>query len=828
MIFTNSPRKNSSPDVSVVVAVYNAMPYLIECLNSIVCQTVDRRRIEVIAVDDGSTDGSAEELDRFAAEYPRIRVVHQENSGGPSRPRNRALDLARGRYVFVVDADDYLGREALERMLAMAGEQGSDVVLGKVVGVGRGSSVRAYRHADRADLFSSEVYRSLNSMKLIRRSLLERGRIRFPEDLWLGEDQIFMTEVYLAARTISVVGNYDCYFLRRREVGENISARRRTVHERVVHIERVMALVDARVDDPLGRRRLLARHFRALVDKAVLPVLCDRDSDAAERAEVVRRGRVLCRRYWEAGMVGEVSAIAWLRLYCLMEGRDAELEHLAGYRPERDGVGKELVEGGRIYRPYPFFRDAAAGVPDHVFDVTDRLRVRQAVTGLGWDKGRLVVSGYAYVDRVDARQVSTRLVLRRRGGTQQWTVPAESVPMPEPTGEHGAGRYDYSGVGFRAVVGLDRVAAGGGLGRGVWDVYVQVEAQGVVKEARLALPESGGWQLPGGRDLSVPAVSAVAYRTKGGKLAVDVGGVYHRLTPRAVLASMGWSGDLLHLRGSCRVENVPGAAVGVEAFLRHRATDAEVLLPTTFEAGPTDTADTAGSAPAGTAADVGFQAVVDPLAADAAGPLSSGVWDVWVRLCAPGVLREVRLKTADELPVGDLWRLRVLPGAQCGGVQLVTPYLTMGRHAALDVGGCYFTAQTQVLVSRVRRHPGNRQEVIVQGRVGVQGLAEGGLRVEVVDRRGNRSQAVARLVPTDAEDPLPKVVGREHHTGRWQLFTAVVPMAVRPRFAHGVAEVRVHLTVSGRTLTVRHSCPSVMPAAPLWRGGTPSRNIGKG
>lgn len=232
------------PDISVVVAVYNAMPYLTQCLDSIAAQTLGAERIEVIAVNDGSTDGSGAELDRFAALHPHVRVLHQPNSGGPSAPRNRALDLARGRYVYVVDSDDYLGEEALERLLAMAEAQGSDIVLAKVVGLGRSVAEKAHKHLEQADLYTSEVYRSLHSAKLFRRELLERdGGIRYPEDLWFGEDQIFVTAAYLEAERISVVGDYDCYYLRRRDDGQNITARHRTANESIQHIERVMRMV---------------------------------------------------------------------------------------------------------------------------------------------------------------------------------------------------------------------------------------------------------------------------------------------------------------------------------------------------------------------------------------------------------------------------------------------------------------------------------------------------------------------------------------------------------------------------------------------------------
>jgi glycosyltransferase involved in cell wall biosynthesis len=121
----------SEPDVSLVVPVYNTMPYLSECLDSLVAQTIGLDRMQIVTVDDGSTDGSGPELDRYAQRYPGVfTVIHQANSGGPAGPCNRALDVATGRYVFFVGADDHLGPEAMQRLVAAADEYGSDVVLG--------------------------------------------------------------------------------------------------------------------------------------------------------------------------------------------------------------------------------------------------------------------------------------------------------------------------------------------------------------------------------------------------------------------------------------------------------------------------------------------------------------------------------------------------------------------------------------------------------------------------------------------------------------------------------------------------------------------------
>lgn len=109
---------------SVIVPVYNQAPYLAECLDSVLAQTL--REIEVICVDDGSTDGSERILDDYAKRDPRVKVIHQENAGaGPAR--NAGLATATGEYIAFMDPDDkYPDAEALSDLVRGAEQNGMD------------------------------------------------------------------------------------------------------------------------------------------------------------------------------------------------------------------------------------------------------------------------------------------------------------------------------------------------------------------------------------------------------------------------------------------------------------------------------------------------------------------------------------------------------------------------------------------------------------------------------------------------------------------------------------------------------------------------------
>src|SRR4051812_11043610 len=124
------------PKVTVIVPVYNPGADIDDCIESLLDQTLSPDELELIFVDDGSTDGTPARLDALAAAHRNVRVQHIPNSGWPGKPRNVGLDLATGDYVFFVDNDDRVERDGLERAHAMAVQDRADVVIGKVVGHG--------------------------------------------------------------------------------------------------------------------------------------------------------------------------------------------------------------------------------------------------------------------------------------------------------------------------------------------------------------------------------------------------------------------------------------------------------------------------------------------------------------------------------------------------------------------------------------------------------------------------------------------------------------------------------------------------------------------
>ena len=118
--------------VSVVVPVYNSKLYLRKCLDSLVNQTM--REIEIIAVDDGSTDGSSHILDEYAERYPNIIVIHQPNQG-QGAARNTGVSVARGQYIGFVDSDDYVDSNMYKHLCSLISETDADVAVCRAASV---------------------------------------------------------------------------------------------------------------------------------------------------------------------------------------------------------------------------------------------------------------------------------------------------------------------------------------------------------------------------------------------------------------------------------------------------------------------------------------------------------------------------------------------------------------------------------------------------------------------------------------------------------------------------------------------------------------------
>lgn len=563
----------AGPAVSVVIAAYNAMPYLTRCITSVAEQSIGQDALEIIAVNDGSTDETGKELDRLAEQYPTLlRVFHQPNSGGPSAPRNKGLDHARGTFVFFLDADDYLGPEALERMVAMAETNGTDIVLGKMVGVGgRGAPTSMFRrNQPRTDVFSSRVYWTLNPMKLFRRDLLERLELRFPTDLKIGEDQLFVGPAYVHADGISVLADYDCLFWVEREDSGNITLRTGGSEPRLRFLPRMVDMLLEQVPPGPGRDHLAHRHLTVEVQQ-LLGHLAHEPRPEQEKA-LARLAEVIAP-LWHEGLNDRLSAMARLRLHLVRHTMLDELLELVRFEGElgRKGVATPvLVDGGRAYARYPFLRDPARSIPDSCYDVTRQLGVRHHITRAELKGLSLHLAGHGYLHRIATEDVTTELVLRERDSGTEYRLPVTHTATPGLGKEDDEGHYLYETAGFEVRVDLATAGDGDRLSDGLWDISLAIGAQGIGRTVRIGSrrdPSVSGKAATHvvNEDGETRAVTLYATRPHG-NFTLDIGERKHAVSPQVSVCTVRWAPGApteLEFTGRCALAGVPDGALRV-------------------------------------------------------------------------------------------------------------------------------------------------------------------------------------------------------------------------------------------------------------------------
>jgi hypothetical protein len=422
---------NAPPDVTVIVPVYNALPYLTDCMDSLVRQSIGADRLEIIAVDDGSTDGSSEELSRFAQLYPGlVTVLRQANSGSPGGPCNRGLDVATGRFVFFVGADDTLWLEALERLVAEAEEYGSDVVAGKMVGVNDRYVHQAfYAKTDHdVQLFESALPWTMSNTKLFRRELVERLGLRFPEDMPLGSDQPFTLEACLHARRISVLADDTYYFALRRTDAGNISYRTRA-DVRLACAAEVMHRAAKLVEAGPHRDAILRRHFAWELTKVLTEGYLELDETARE--EICRGVAELCNAYLTDGIRDELPVRRRLILSLAQAGELDTLLEVVREQAEPT-LPPLILEGDRAFVRYAGFREANS-VDEKTYEI-----LSQGVNG--WLKDCLQVislDASRQKGKSELRAV-LRLALGGLTAADASRVRVSAVPGPFPADRSGA------------------------------------------------------------------------------------------------------------------------------------------------------------------------------------------------------------------------------------------------------------------------------------------------------------------------------------------------------------------------------------------------------
>lgn len=196
-------------DLSIIIPMYNCGKVIIRCLDSI-----DYQDAEIIVVDDGSNDDGAIVVNRYAKTHSNVQLIQKEN-GGVSSARNVGIANAHGKYIMFIDADDYVGKDGIIRMINLALEEDVDVLKYACLYLDakspeNHSSLKETPFSTRHYIGVAEALRHYKLSDyyiwdgLFKRSVIEENCIRFDEDLHLHEDDVFMGKIYCVSSKVIV------------------------------------------------------------------------------------------------------------------------------------------------------------------------------------------------------------------------------------------------------------------------------------------------------------------------------------------------------------------------------------------------------------------------------------------------------------------------------------------------------------------------------------------------------------------------------------------------------------------------------------------------
>ncbi|MFE1083741.1 glycosyltransferase family 2 protein [Brevibacterium sediminis] len=501
-------------DVSVVVPVYNCERYLEETIGSVRDQDIGNGRYEIIAVDDGSTDGSLDTLNRLADGESDLRVFSISNSGSAAAPRNRGVDEARGRYIFFLDADDKLAPDTLRRAVSVADDTGSGVVLCKMGEFGAGKRAgnvpsAAFRETKFAvDFVESRAASTLGALKLFRTSIIKEHNVRFPLGFVVGEDQAFTMRAYLHSPHVSILADKVYYWARGRGDGTNVTSTGQPPRK---HLMRILTLVRTIVENTEPgelRERLLRRPIigsagvTSAFGKKMLPA-----HNRAEREAMLNEFRETVAPLWNSSIRDHGLPVSQI-LVDLAIRNDLE---------EVETISQLLLEKKPI--PLTFDRDQGKFVylPSSGASISDLNVKLESILETMSTLGRsLKITGEIGVPGVDVAPDSAQLILRHR------KLGTKMVLKLDVT------RTYSRGFGTRA-----RFSAGIGVSEltepGVWEVIIKANWSSAVYRGPFGELRSNA--LEASPTMIGDPSEAIAFFARNGSLAIDIGPTEKHLNP---------------------------------------------------------------------------------------------------------------------------------------------------------------------------------------------------------------------------------------------------------------------------------------------------------
>ena len=548
------------PRISVVVPVYNVELYLRDCLDSLAEQTFGD--LEIVMVDDGSTDNSAAIAQEYVDRDPRFKLLTQPN-GGLSAARNTGTEAATGDFLAFVDSDDYLAPNAYELLHGALEETGSDFATGNVQRLTTKGTRQVFflANAFSKTRLATHVSRDRSLIadrtawnKLFRRAFWDQQGFVFPEGV-INEDIPITLPAHFAAKSVDVIADPIYYWRIRGGEELSITQRRlepRALLDRMRAIESVTAFLEKH-----GKRHWKQWYQESVVAddlRLYLNLLNGADDEYRELFLDKVNGYLdgASKKIYDP-----LTAIDRLKWHLVRRRLMPELLEVLRFQKEEMRETPPVEHGGRWYGNYPFLDDPRLGIPRDVYLLDGELRLQVGIEALDWEDGRLRIAGSAYITGIGAPSEDTQTVqvkLLRSGRLKRLRLLVSGTKLPTTTGRRpdvtASERQqlvDLTWSGFEATLDPARL---GKLSAGTWELFVTVRA-GKVKRRRARFQQLGRLRPLRARELPAPkGVVAKVVPTAHGGVAIDAREEWATLRSQRLV-----DGELLELSGDLRTAN---------------------------------------------------------------------------------------------------------------------------------------------------------------------------------------------------------------------------------------------------------------------------------
>ena len=375
--------------LSAIVLVYNGLPYLEECINSLVNQTLDN--LEILLINDASTDDSLSVCKKFEKMYDNVRLIDKEKNEGLATSANLGISLARGEYIILVDNDDIIPSYAYEKLYNKAKESDADVCTGKAnFLIGQSQFEFDFRENyvwrkeqviedvnDFPELFEDAYYWN----KIIRKDLLMKHDIKLPIGM-IYADRYFAHMAYVYANKVAIIP--DCVYLWR-QIKSSLSQGRRNTDNYVNRLDSYDLDLDYLI-------KSCDIYFKMLLRRIIIPIKGILNNSEFEDV-VFNRVRFLIKeqeKEFDNLYDNDLNLIDNIYAYLISNNYKTELKQLLqlDLKYQRDVYD----EDGKSYWNLPLFRNPDISIPDGLFEIKQLTNQFVTIDELNVTKEKIIFS----------------------------------------------------------------------------------------------------------------------------------------------------------------------------------------------------------------------------------------------------------------------------------------------------------------------------------------------------------------------------------------------------------------------------------------------------